>query len=119
MEPYYSASNDYPQPSRGYTRGNFISDFKAGGGYHRSISRSIELDALILKIMSHKENGMKVLALGGYGEFGLAAVELLARSEGISKVTIAGRNLARAQQAAAQMGAKSTRLSSTPMMKRD
>ena len=47
---------------------------------------------------------MKVLALGGYGEFGLAAVELLARSNEISRITIAGRNLARAQQAAADLG---------------
>ena len=46
---------------------------------------------------------MKVLALGGYGMAGLAAVELLAKSEGISKITIAGRNFARAQQATAEV----------------
>jgi hypothetical protein len=47
---------------------------------------------------------MKVLALGGYGEFGLPTVELLARSKGISKITIAGRNLAQAQKEAAKIG---------------
>ena len=49
---------------------------------------------------------MKVFALGGYGKVGLAAVKLLAQSDSITEIAIAGRNQERAEEAATEIGAK-------------
>jgi hypothetical protein len=49
---------------------------------------------------------MKVFALGGYGEIGLAAAKLLAQSDLVTEIAIAGRNLDRAQKAATGIGEK-------------
>ncbi|MCJ7735897.1 MAG: saccharopine dehydrogenase NADP-binding domain-containing protein, partial [Anaerolineae bacterium] len=48
---------------------------------------------------------MKVFALGGYGKVGLAAVSLLAQSDLVTEIAIAGRNLERAEETAADLGA--------------
>ena len=49
---------------------------------------------------------MNVFALGGYGKTALPAVKLLAQSEVISKIAIAGRNLEKAETTAAEIGEK-------------
>jgi len=48
---------------------------------------------------------MKVFALGGYGKVGLAAIKLLAQSDLVTEIAIAGRNLERAEKAAKEIGA--------------
>jgi NAD(P)-dependent dehydrogenase (short-subunit alcohol dehydrogenase family) len=52
---------------------------------------------------------MKSLLLGGYGQFGLATAKQLARYDLIDEIIIAGRNLEKAQQAAAEIGQKGGR----------
>jgi lysine 6-dehydrogenase len=47
---------------------------------------------------------MEVLVLGGAGDMGSRAVEELARSEGVHRVTIADRNVAAAREIAARIG---------------
>lgn len=47
---------------------------------------------------------MKVFVLGGYGAVGLPCAELLAGSELVSEIALAGRSVERARQAAAQIG---------------
>ena len=49
---------------------------------------------------------MNVFALGGYGEVGLAAIKLLAQSDLVTEIAVAGRDLDRAQTAAAEVGEK-------------
>lgn len=49
---------------------------------------------------------MKVFALGGYGKVGLAAVKLLAQSDLVTEIAIAGRNLDRAEKATTEIGEK-------------
>ncbi|MGD2078542.1 MAG: saccharopine dehydrogenase NADP-binding domain-containing protein, partial [Chloroflexota bacterium] len=49
---------------------------------------------------------MNVLLLGGYGQFGLPTAKQLARYDLVEKITIAGRNLERAQEAAGEAGPK-------------
>ena len=49
---------------------------------------------------------MKIFALGGYGKVGLAAIELLSRSDSVTVIAIAGRNLERAEKAALKIGEK-------------
>jgi saccharopine dehydrogenase-like NADP-dependent oxidoreductase len=49
---------------------------------------------------------MKVFVLGGYGKTGLPAIKLLAQSELISEIAIAGRSLERAEKAATEIGEK-------------
>ncbi len=49
---------------------------------------------------------MRVFVLGGYGEVGLAAIKLLAASDLVSEIAIAGRDLGRAQKAATEIGEK-------------
>jgi hypothetical protein len=49
---------------------------------------------------------MKVFVLGGYGKTGIQAIRLLADSDLVNKITIAGRNLERAEKAAAEIGEK-------------
>jgi hypothetical protein len=49
---------------------------------------------------------MKVFALGGYGKVGLAAIQLLAQSDMVTEIAIAGRNLDRAQKATTEIGEK-------------
>ena len=49
---------------------------------------------------------MKVFALGGYGKVGLPAVKLLAQSDLITKIAVAGRSQERAAEAAAEIGEK-------------
>ena len=49
---------------------------------------------------------MKVFALGGYGKVGLPAIKLLARSDLITEIAVAGRSLERAEKAAAEIGEK-------------
>ena len=51
---------------------------------------------------------MKVFALGGYGKVGLAAIKLLAQSDLVTGIAVAGRNLERAEEAAAEIGEKGT-----------
>jgi hypothetical protein len=51
---------------------------------------------------------MKVFALGGYGKTALPAVEILTKNDLVSAITIAGRNLERAQKAAVELGDKVT-----------
>jgi saccharopine dehydrogenase-like NADP-dependent oxidoreductase len=48
----------------------------------------------------------KVFALGGYGTVGLQAITLLAQSGLVTEITVAGRDLARAEKAAAEIGEK-------------
>jgi hypothetical protein len=54
------------------------------------------------------EEVMKVFALGGYGKAGLPAAKLLAQSDLITEIAVAGRNLERAEAAAAEIGPKAT-----------
>lgn len=49
---------------------------------------------------------MKVFMLGGYGGVGLPGVKLLVKSDLVSEIAIAGRNMERAQQAAVEVGDK-------------
>jgi len=49
---------------------------------------------------------MKVFILGGYGAVGLPSAELLAEGDLVSEIALAGRSLARAEKAAAQIGEK-------------
>ncbi len=51
---------------------------------------------------------MRVFVLGGYGTYGLPATELLADSDLISEIALAGRNEDRAGQIAAKIGDKAT-----------
>ena len=53
---------------------------------------------------------MKVFALGGYGKVGLAAIKLLAQSDLVTEIAIAGRNLESAETAAKETGAKAIAL---------
>ncbi|HIQ02421.1 MAG TPA: saccharopine dehydrogenase [Anaerolineales bacterium] len=50
-----------------------------------------------------KEGKMKVIVLGGAGDMGSRAVEDLAMSEGVRRVTIADRNVAAAREIAAKL----------------
>ncbi len=54
---------------------------------------------------------MRVLALGGAGDFGLRVVRLLASNEIVSEITVAGRSLEKAQSAAAATGEKAKAVS--------
>ncbi|MFQ5923560.1 MAG: saccharopine dehydrogenase NADP-binding domain-containing protein [Anaerolineales bacterium] len=49
---------------------------------------------------------MKVFALGGYGKVGLPAIQLLAQSDLVTEIAIAGRSLERAEKAATEIGEK-------------
>ena len=49
---------------------------------------------------------MRVFALGGYGKVGFPATRLLAQSDLVTEIAIAGRSLERAQTAAAEIGEK-------------
>jgi saccharopine dehydrogenase-like NADP-dependent oxidoreductase len=49
---------------------------------------------------------MKVFALGGYGKVGLPANKLLAQSDLVTEIAIAGRSLGRAEKAAKEIGKK-------------
>jgi hypothetical protein len=49
---------------------------------------------------------MKVFALGGYGNVGLPAIKLLAASDLVTRIAVAGRDLSRAEKAAAEIGEK-------------
>ncbi|MCJ7732929.1 MAG: saccharopine dehydrogenase NADP-binding domain-containing protein [Anaerolineales bacterium] len=49
---------------------------------------------------------MKVFALGGYGKVGLPAVKLLAQSDLVTEIAIAGRNLKLAEEAIKEIGKK-------------
>ena len=49
---------------------------------------------------------MKVFAMGGYGKVGFQAVKLLAQSDLVAEIAIAGRNLKLAEKAATQTGEK-------------
>ncbi len=49
---------------------------------------------------------MKVFALGGYGKVGLPAIQLLAQSDLVTEIAIAGRSLERAGKAATEIGEK-------------
>jgi len=49
---------------------------------------------------------MRVFALGGYGKVGLPAIKLLAGSDLVAEIAIAGRNQERAEEAAAEIGEK-------------
>jgi hypothetical protein len=49
---------------------------------------------------------MKVFVLGGYGKTGIKAIKLLADSDLITKIAVAGRNLERAEKAASEIGEK-------------
>jgi len=49
---------------------------------------------------------MKVFLLGGYGKAGLPAAKLLAQSDLITEIAVAGRNLERAETAADEIGRK-------------
>ena len=49
---------------------------------------------------------MKVFALGGSGKVGLPAIKLLAASDLVTEIAVAGRDLERAEQAAGEIGAK-------------
>jgi len=51
---------------------------------------------------------MKIFALGGYGKTGFPAIKLLAKSNLVTEITIAGRNLDRAEKAATVIGEKAT-----------
>jgi saccharopine dehydrogenase-like NADP-dependent oxidoreductase len=47
---------------------------------------------------------MKVFALGGYGKTGFPAIKLLAQSDLVTEIAIAGRSLERAEKAATEIG---------------
>lgn len=49
---------------------------------------------------------MKVFTLGGYGKVGLPAIKLLAQSDMVTEIAVAGRNLERAEKAAREIGEK-------------
>ena len=49
---------------------------------------------------------MKVFMLGGYGGVGLASAEMLAESDLVTEIALAGRSLEHAEQAAAEIGKK-------------
>jgi hypothetical protein len=49
---------------------------------------------------------MKVFVLGGYGKVGLPASKLLATSDLVTEIAVAGRNLERAEKAAKEIGKK-------------
>jgi saccharopine dehydrogenase-like NADP-dependent oxidoreductase len=49
---------------------------------------------------------MKVFALGGYGKAGLPATKLLAQSDLVTEIAVAGRHRERAEAAAAEIGPK-------------
>ena len=49
---------------------------------------------------------MKVFALGGYGEVGLPAIKLLVKSDLVTEIAVAGRNLELAEKAAREVGLK-------------
>lgn len=49
---------------------------------------------------------MKIFALGGYGAVGLPSAKLLAESDLVSEIALAGRNLEHAEQAAKELGDK-------------
>ena len=49
---------------------------------------------------------MKIFALGGYGKVGLPAIQLLAQSDLVTEIAIAGRSLERADKAAVTIGEK-------------
>ncbi len=49
---------------------------------------------------------MKVFALGGYGKVGLPALKLLAQSDLVTEIAIAGRSQERAEKAATEIGEK-------------
>ncbi len=49
---------------------------------------------------------MKVFALGGYGKVGFPAIKLLAQSDLVTEIAIAGRSLERAEKAATEIGEK-------------
>ena len=49
---------------------------------------------------------MKVFALGGYGKVGLPAIKLLAQSDLVTEIAVAGRSLERAEKAATEIGEK-------------
>ena len=49
---------------------------------------------------------MKVFVLGGSGKVGVGAIRLLAQSELVSEIAVAGRSLERAEQVAAEAGEK-------------
>jgi saccharopine dehydrogenase-like NADP-dependent oxidoreductase len=49
---------------------------------------------------------LRVLALGGAGDFGLRALRLLAANGIVSEITVAGRSLEKAKSAAAVLGEK-------------
>jgi saccharopine dehydrogenase-like NADP-dependent oxidoreductase len=54
---------------------------------------------------------MRVLALGGAGEYGRRAASILASSNLVSEIVIAGRNLEAAQSCAKEIGEKATAVS--------
>jgi len=49
---------------------------------------------------------MRVFALGGYGKVGLPAIQLLAQSDLVTEIAVAGRSLERAEKAAGEIGEK-------------
>ena len=49
---------------------------------------------------------MKIFSLGGYGKVGLQANKLLAQTDLVTEIAIAGRNLELAEKAAAEIGRK-------------
>ncbi len=49
---------------------------------------------------------MKVFILGGYGAVGLPSAEMLAKSDLVTEIVLAGRNMERAELAAAEIGDK-------------
>ncbi len=49
---------------------------------------------------------MKIFALGGHGKVGLPAIKLLAQSDLVTKIAIAGRSIERAEKAATEIGEK-------------
>ena len=49
---------------------------------------------------------MKVFVLGAYGKVGLAAIKLLAQSDLVTEIAVAGRSLERAEKAATEIGEK-------------
>lgn len=51
---------------------------------------------------------MRVFMLGGYGAVGLPAVKLLAESDLVSEIALAGRSLERAEETAAEIGNKAS-----------
>ena len=51
---------------------------------------------------------MKFFALGGYGKVGIPAIKLLAESDLVAEITLAGRDLERAEMAALELGEKAT-----------